>query len=97
MGRVFIASMNMRGAWAPMPHDECFRVNVTSAQSKISAYRLAFSPMTEVIGAAIRASFCFENYWQSGKRYSGHDDNEVEKMLAWWRKQEKGKEALSPW
>ena len=90
MGRVFIASMNMRGAWAPLPHDECFRVNVTSAQSKTSAYRLAFSPMTEVVGR-YKGYFCFENYWQSGKRYAGHDEKEVEKMDAWWRKQKKGK------
>ena len=90
MGRVFIASMNMRGSWAPRPHDECLRVNVTSAQSKTSAYRLAFSPMTHVSGG-YKGYCCFENYWQSGKRYAGHDEKEVEKMDAWWRKQEKGK------
>jgi len=91
MGRVFVASMNMRGAWAPVPRDFWHhRVNVTSAQSKTSAYRLAFSPMTEIPGG-YKGYFCFENYWQSGKRYAGHDEKEVEKMDAWWRKQEKGK------
>ena len=90
MGRVFVASMNMRGAWAPMPHDGCSRVNVTSAQSKTSAYRLAFSPMTAIPGG-YKGYFCFENYWQSGKRYLGHDEKEIGKMDVWWRKQEKGK------
>ena len=35
-----------------------------------------------------RGYCCFENFWQSGKRYEGVDD---EKVIAWWKKQEKGR------
>jgi len=66
-GKVYIASMKMRGAWAPVP-ENCLRINVTSAQSKSSAYRLAFSPMTQT---GYKGFLCFENYWQSAKRYEG--------------------------
>ncbi len=84
-GKVFIASMNLRGEWYPLL-DNCKRINVTSAQSKESPYRLAFSPMTKVKNS-YKGFYCFENYWQSGKRY---DNLDVKKQLEWWKKQEKG-------
>ena len=87
---IYVASMNIRGRWAPLPHDDCIRVNVTSAQSKTSKYRLAFSPMTPIEGG-YEEYRCFENFWQSGKRYEGQSEEDVEKMLSWWKKQEKGK------
>ena len=87
---VYIASMNMRGKWAPLPHEDCQRVNVTSAQAKSSKYRLAFSPMTQIEGG-YRGYSCFENYWQAGKRYEGQTPEDIEDMLNWWKAQEKGK------
>ena len=45
MVKVYVASMNMRGRWATKPFGAKV-VNVTSAQSKKSSNRLAFSPMT---------------------------------------------------
>ena len=85
-GKVYIGSMNMRGKWAPLPCNSK-RINVTSAQSKKSKYRLAFSPMTPIKGG-YKGYYCFENYWQSGKRYEGIDDITV---TSWWKKQEKGR------
>jgi len=87
---IYIASMNMRGKWAEVPPG-LKKINVTSAQAKLSKYRLAFSPMTEIEGG-YKEFFCFENYWQSGKRYEGLDDPEnVEKQLEWWKKQTTGR------
>ena len=44
-GKVYIASMNLRGTWAtPPPNTK--KVNVTSAQRKEQKLRLAFSPRT---------------------------------------------------
>lgn len=35
---------------------------------------------------------CFENYWQSGKRYEGLDtSDDVEKQLKWWKSKVSGK------
>ena len=83
-GRVFIGSMNMRGAWAVRPNDSV-SINVTSAQSKTSQNRLDFSPMTQT---NYNGYHCFENYWQSGKKFEGIS---LEKSKAWWAKQIKGK------
>jgi len=83
---VYIASMNMRGAWAPRPINSV-TLNVTSAQSKTSKERLAFSPMTPIAGG-YKGYACFENYWQSGKVYETLDRA---KQLAWWRTQTDGK------
>ena len=87
---VYVASMNMRGKWAPLPHENCQRVNVTSAQSKSSKFRLAFSPMTPIEGG-YRGYLCFENYWQAGKRFEGQTEEEVEEMIRWWKDQDKGR------
>jgi len=87
---IYVASMNMRGRWAPLPHSDCVRINVTSSQPRTSKYRLALSPMTPLDGG-YEGYQCFENFWQSGKRYEGQSEEDVEKMLSWWKKQEKGK------
>ena len=55
-GKVYIASMNLRGELASLPLD-CKRINVTSAQSK--TYRLAFSPMKNRISNSILFFFRF--------------------------------------
>ncbi len=83
---VYIASMNMRGVWAPRPMNS-IPLNVTSAQSKTSKERLAFSPMTPLEGG-YKGYACFENYWQSGKVYETLDRA---KQLTWWRAQICGK------
>jgi hypothetical protein len=69
-GRVYIASMNMRGAWADPPYPTIQKVNVTSAQATASTNRRDFSPMTAVPGG-YKGYWCFENYWQSGKVFDG--------------------------
>jgi len=87
-GKVYIASMKMRGAWAPVP-ENCLRVNVTSAQSKTSAYRIAFSPMTPT---GYKGFLCFENYWQSAKRYEGlTSEKDLYVQDKWWRTRKKGR------
>ena len=85
-GKVYIASMNLRGAWAPCPENTT-RVNVTSAQRKDHPFRLAFSPMTPIVNK-YKGFYCFENYWQSGKRYP---DIPAKTITDWWKKQTKGK------
>lgn len=84
---VYVASMNMRGEWAEAPEEGC-KINVTSCQPKASRFRIELSPMTP-IRDGYKGYMCFENYWQSGKRYEGVED--VETQLAWWRKQVKGR------
>jgi hypothetical protein len=91
-GKVYIACMNLRGEWASLP-DGFQRINVTSAQRKTSKYRLAFSPMTPIEGG-YKNFYCFENYWQSGKRYEGLED--IDKQLLWWKKQIKGRRKYPP-
>ena len=49
-GKVYIASMNLRGKWATKLDPESMSLNVTSAQGKLNQDRLAFSPMTEIPG-----------------------------------------------
>ena len=83
---VYIASMNLRGVWATCPEGTT-RVNVTSAQRKNNKFRLAFSPMTPIVNK-YKGYYCFENYWQSGKRYQ---DISSKSVTAWWKKQTKGK------
>lgn len=73
------------------PGDECssdmIKVNVTSAQRKNNDDRIAFSPMTPIPGS-YHGFYCFENFWQSGKRYQelGHLDS-TEKLadIAVWK------------
>ena len=83
---VYIASMNLRGVWATCPEGTT-RVNVTSAQRKNNKFRLAFSPMTPIVNK-YKEYYCFENYWQSGKRYQDISSNTI---TDWWKKQTKGK------
>lgn len=68
-----------------MRPDGAITINVTSAQSKTSQNRLDFSPMTQT---NYKGYYCFENYWQSGKKFEGIA---LEKSKAWWAKQNKGK------
>lgn len=89
-GKVYIASMNLRGEWASLPNKNIKRVNVTSAQRKKNPFRIAFSPMTEIEGG-YKGYNCFENYWQSGKRYEGFDKKDTIEQIKWWKKQSKGK------
>ena len=92
MTNVYIASMNMRGKWATAP-EGCKKINATSSQAKNSRYRVLFSPMTPLINQ-YKGFCCFENYWQSGKRYKGIED--VDKQMEWWKKQPSGKRRYPP-
>ncbi len=82
--------MNLRGKWAELP-DNCKRINVTSAQSKKSINRITFSPMSPFNNPIdkFKDFYCFENYWQSGKRFEGITD--INKQLKWWKDQTKGR------
>lgn len=82
-GKVYIASMNLRGKWAPKPADVDQVLNVTSAQAKTSINRLAFSPMAPVPGG-YKGYWNFEHYWQSGKVFEGVDQRVSRR---WWREQ----------
>ena len=65
------------------------RINVTSPKQRI--YRINFSPMTE-IKDGYKGFYCFENYWQSGKRYQGLENTkDIEEQIEWWKKQDKGR------
>lgn len=86
---VYIASMNMRGVWAPRPEGSEL-LNVTSAQSKTSKSRRDFSPMTEIPGG-YKGFYCFENYWQSGKVFEGFSEEKIHKHKMWWLSQKEGK------
>jgi hypothetical protein len=79
IGKVYIASMNMRGKWA-IPPENAIKVNVTSAQSKLSKNRRDFSPMTfnEYEGYPN-----FEAYWQSGKVFEGISSETIKNF---WKK-----------
>lgn len=54
------------------------KINVTSAQGIAHPNRIAFSPMTGVPGR-YHGFYCFENFWQSGKRFRelNHPDQHV--------------------
>ena len=78
-GKIYVASMNMRGVWASCP-DECTKFNVTSAQAKLNFNRLAFSPMTPIDGG-YKGFWNFEHYWQSGKVYEGIAQKT---SIEWW-------------
>lgn len=77
-GCVYIAAMNMRGAWAPHPKN-CTVVNVCSLQAKASKNRKDFSPMTEY---EYKGYWNFEHYWQSGKVFDGLDNAKIKR---WWQ------------
>lgn len=54
------------------------KINVTSAQGIAHPNRVAFSPMT-FVPDRYYGFYCFENFWQSGKRYGelGHLDRRI--------------------
>jgi hypothetical protein len=80
-GKVFIASMNLRGEWAPSPYGTV-KVNVTSAQGSANKNRRDFSPMTAVDGG-YEGFWNFEAFWQSGKVFEGISE---EKVKSFWHK-----------
>lgn len=93
---IYIASMNMRGEWAKCP-DDCIKMNVTSMQSKSSQLRKDLSPMSPE--TAYKEFYCFENFWQSGKRFSHLNHNDVSehrKYVQKWKDLTKGKRRILP-
>jgi hypothetical protein len=86
-GKIYIASMNMRGRWAEPICDNPIKINVTSSQAKTSKNRIAFSPMQEVVGG-YKGYYCFENYWQSGKVY---ENIPIITTKKWWKELEQPK------
>jgi hypothetical protein len=80
-GKIYVASMNMRGRWADPICENPIKINVTSAQAKTSKNRLNFSPMTPIEGG-YKGYWNFESYWQSGKVY---ENIPIEKTKKWWR------------
>jgi hypothetical protein len=79
-GKIYIASMNMRGKWAEPILENSIKINVTSAQAKKSRNRISFSPMTEIVDG-YKGYWNFESYWQSGKVY---ENIPIEKTKKWW-------------
>jgi len=82
-GKVYLASMNLRGARAVKLNPESLNLNVTSAQRTLSLDRRDFSPMTPIEGGYM-GYWNFESRWQSGKIFEGIDEK-VSK--AWWKAQ----------
>lgn len=82
-GKVYIASMNLRGSRAVKLDNTSLNLNVTSAQAKLSLDRRDFSPMTPIEGG-YKGYWNFESRWQSGKIFEGIDEN-VSKT--WWKSQ----------
>ena len=85
---VYIASMNMRGKWAEVPPG-LKKINVTSA-AKLSKYRLAFSPMTEIEGG-YKEFFVLKIIGNLEKDMKVWMIENVEKQLDWWKKQTTGR------
>jgi hypothetical protein len=81
VGKIYVASMNMRGRWADPICENPIKINVTSAQAKTSKNRLNFSPMTPIEGG-YKGYWNFESYWQSGKVY---ENIPIEKTKKWWK------------
>jgi hypothetical protein len=81
VGKIYIASMDMRGKWVDPILENSIKINVTSAQSKTSQDRLNFSPMTPIING-YKGYWNFESYWQSGKVY---EDIPIETTKKWWK------------
>lgn len=76
-GKVYLASMNLRGERAKAP-EGTISVNVTSAQGLTNKNRLDFSPMTPIEGG-YKGFWNFEAFWQSGKVFEGIPESEVKK------------------
>ena len=87
VGKVFIASMNMRGKWAEPLQKNTYKLNVTSMQSKNNKNRINFSPMTEIVNG-YKGYWNFENYWQSGKVY---ENIPIITTKKWWKELEQPK------
>jgi deoxycytidylate deaminase len=78
---VFIQSkVPMRQAGVKYPGDKCpgKKLDVTSQQLNSSLDKHAFSPMLSYPGR-YHGFYCFENFWQSGKRFKelGHLDEKT--------------------
>jgi hypothetical protein len=90
---VYVASMKMRGTWAPKP-DNTLTINVTSMQSTTSQFRADFSPMSPIKGL-YKGFYCFESYWQAYKcfDYLGHLTNPEKRLefIQWWKDLDTGK------
>ena len=86
-GKVYIASMNLRGARGVKIDPESLNLNVTSAQAKLSLDRRDFSPMTPIEGG-YKGYWNFESRWQSGKIFEGLDEKVVKD---WWKAQKEPK------
>jgi hypothetical protein len=77
LGKIYIQSkVPPRQSGDLYPGDKCgarSKIDVTSGQKIGHPDRVAFSPMTEVPDGYM-GFYCFENFWQSGKRYKelGH-------------------------
>jgi len=80
-GKVYIASMNLRGSWAKAPENS-IKLNVTSAQATANKNRRDFSPMTFLDGG-YEGFGNFEAFWQSGKVFEDVDPKKVE---TFWKK-----------
>ena len=80
-GKVYIASMNLRGSWAKAP-EKALKLNVTSAQGTANKNRRDFSPMTFLDGG-YEGFGNFEAFWQSGKVFEDVDPKKVE---TFWKK-----------
>jgi len=86
-GKIYIASMNMRGSWAERPENTII-LNVTSMQGKENKNRRDFSPMSPFTeedkedNPLFTDFYNFEAFWQSGKVFESisHD-----KSLDWWK------------
>ena len=83
-GKVYVASMNLRGKWAAKPPG-AICLNVTSAQRKTSRERIDFSPMHP---NGYKGFLNFEHYWQQGKVWDGIPRCE---SVKWWKEQTKPK------
>ena len=82
-GKIYIASMNLRGVRAVKLDPTSINLNVTSAQAKLSLDRRDFSPMTPIEGGYM-GYWNFESRWQSGKIFEGIDEKVTK---AWWKAQ----------
>lgn len=87
IGRVYIASMNLRGKHAELLDKNSIKINVTSAQAKNNKNRIDFSPMTPIKNG-YKSYWNFESYWQSGKVYE-NIPHEITKT--WWKNNKKPK------
>ena len=82
--KIYISSMNLRGAWGEKIDPNSITINVTSAQAKASKNRRDFSPMTPIEGG-YKGYWNFESRWQSGKIFEGIDEKVVKD---WWKSQQ---------